>query len=326
MNPVCPDEDLPLRVALVGCGRWGRRLAQTLGVLPEFALEWVCDPRERWLGARWAPGLTTHICAAVDAVVVATPPSAHVTPALMALECRKPVFVEKPFAESLDEVRRIRAVQGEAPVMVGHLLVYHPAYVEVLAWIRRAADQGSVVIDVVRTSPPRGESRGEKRCPWWTLAPHDLALLTRALGEPEAMGVQRRGDQVVAQLMWRNARATLVYSTRASAKVRRWDVSNETHTLCYDEVTSTFSHTRGERNGAVISAIHQGEEQRLFVDVNPLGEELRHFAQCVRRSTPPLTDIHDAERSVRLLCLGERQLQAAQDRQPARVLRWASEA
>lgn len=314
MNPFSPGEDLPLRVALVGCGRWGRRLAQTLGALPEFALTWVCDPREQCLGVRWAPALTTHICNDVDAVVVATPPSAHVTPTLMTLKCRKPVFVEKPFAESIAEVRRIRAVQGEATVMVGHLLVYHPAYVEVLEWIRRAAHQETVAIDVVRTSPPRGESGGESRCPWWTLAPHDLALLTRALGEPKAMGVLRRGDQVVAQLLWSNARATLVYSTSASAKVRRWEVSKATGALCYDEVTSTLSYSHGD-------------EHRLYVDVNPLKDELRHFAQCVRSGVTPHTDIRDAELSVRLLCLGESQLRTAQRRQPSQLFRdLASEA
>lgn len=314
MNPFSPGEDLPLRVALVGCGRWGRRLAQTLGALPEFALTWVCDPRKQSLGVRWAPALTTHICNDVDAVVVATPPSAHVTPTLMTLKCRKPVFVEKPFAESIAEVRRIRAVQGEATVMVGHLLVYHPAYVEVLDWLRRAAHRGPVAIDVVRTSPPRGESRGEERCPWWTLAPHDLALLTRALGEPRTMQVLRRGDQVVAHLLWRNARATLVYSTSASAKVRRWEVSNDAGGLCYDEVTSTLSYA-------------PGEEQRLYADVNPLREELRHFAQCVRNGVTPHTDIRDAELSVRLLCLGERQLRIAPRPKPSWVSReLASEA
>jgi UDP-2-acetamido-3-amino-2,3-dideoxy-glucuronate N-acetyltransferase len=289
-----------IRVALVGCGRWGTCLAETLTAMPEFELNWVCDPVVRWPGSRWAPLLTEDVCREVDAVLVATPAGEHLAPTLMALQSRKPVLVEKPFVQSLAEVRQIREARGETLIMVGHLLMYHPAYRALSEQVGRLHAAGPITVDVIRHSPPRGI---ESRCPWWTMAPHDLALLTNMFGTPLSMQVQRQGQRVRASLSWHRAQATLEYSTTAAVKTRRWRIQDHDGETSFDEQTRTMSWPR--RAPSV-----------LFEAANPLREELRHFAQCVHSGATPLTGLEQAKQSVHLLCWGDRQLRPPQSRAP----------
>ncbi len=286
-------EHRPLAVALVGCGRWGTSLANALAGLPEFELRWVCDPRVKRDGCRWAPALSDAVCRDVDAVVVATPPELHLAPTLIALQGRRAVLVEKPFAQSLAEVRQIQAVQGRTPVMVGHLLAYHPGYQALMGWVKSRT--APLTVDVVRHSP----ARGNNRCPWWTLAPHDLALLTRLFGEPVTQHVVYSGNGVQAQLTWPVARANLSYSTVAATKDRHWRARSGSSSALFDELDGQLT-----LEGDVVVRTD-------FSAADPLRAELRHFASCVRGDVAVATGMVEAELSVRLLCEGETQLRRA---------------
>lgn len=287
----------PLRVALVGCGRWGGRVASALEALDDFSLTWVCDPEVERPGARWAPSLDECVCRDVDAVVVATPPEVHLGPTLQALHARVPVLVEKPFVQSLAEVRQVRAALGETPLLVGHLLAYHSGYRALGERVVGAS--GPVRVEVVRHSLSRSAQR---RCPWWTLAPHDLALLTRWFGEPDSLRVASSGEGVQARLTWAGVCATLSYSTVAVTKSRHFRITTPAIDVEFDEVSEQLT-VRGK-----------GATRQSFAGANPLRSELLHLADCVRRGTPVLTGIDEAEQSVRLLCLGERQLRQPRGR------------
>jgi UDP-2-acetamido-3-amino-2,3-dideoxy-glucuronate N-acetyltransferase len=104
------------RVALVGSGRWGRRLEAPLAARFDLAVagreavkQVLADP-------------------AIDAVVLATPIETHAELALRALEAGKHVFVEKPLAASAADARRVADAAGDRILFVGHLLLYHPLF------------------------------------------------------------------------------------------------------------------------------------------------------------------------------------------------------
>ena len=52
----------------------------------------------------------------VDALYIATPPSSHATYAVMAMKAGKPVYIEKPMAQSYEECMRINRVSRETGV------------------------------------------------------------------------------------------------------------------------------------------------------------------------------------------------------------------
>ncbi len=178
----------PLRVAVVGVGRWGVNLASTLMRLPGCRVVALCD----WnlelvvrvateLAVPWATENYDELLANpdIDAVLLATPPEEHAMQARLALEAGKHVFVEKPLATSLADGLAIEraALSARRLVMAGHLLRYH-AGVTALREIVTSGQLGRVRFAVSR----RLGWRNADRCgPWWSLAPHDLCVLRGVL-------------------------------------------------------------------------------------------------------------------------------------------------
>jgi UDP-2-acetamido-3-amino-2,3-dideoxy-glucuronate N-acetyltransferase len=68
----------------------------------------------------------------VEAVAIAAPAALHYRLASMALEAGKHVFVEKPLALAVDEGRALCALAArqDLRLMVGHLLQYHPGFLQ----------------------------------------------------------------------------------------------------------------------------------------------------------------------------------------------------
>jgi predicted dehydrogenase len=141
-----------LRIAVLGAGNWGRNHVRTVATLPEAELVAICDPDAsvRHAMARSYPGaLATdsvdEALGVADAVVVATPAASHAALALLAIERGLPVLVEKPFALSSEEASVVAdaAASKGVPLVVGHLLVFHPA-VERLKSMIEAGELGEV--------------------------------------------------------------------------------------------------------------------------------------------------------------------------------------
>ncbi|MBM4352286.1 MAG: oxidoreductase [Deltaproteobacteria bacterium] len=123
------------RIALLGCGKWGRNHARVLHEMGCLAL--LCDERAEALEQVKAtcPGVpaTTSIdeilSARPDGVVVATPAAAHAAHATRLLEAGLHVLVEKPLALTVADGRRLVALAEEhrRVLAVGHILEHHPA-------------------------------------------------------------------------------------------------------------------------------------------------------------------------------------------------------
>lgn len=90
------------RLALVGCGRWGRNIARNLAAMGVLRL--ICDSDEargpadaETFGAAFEPDVDLVLRdGAFDAVVIATPAVTHGALIGAALQAGKHVFVEKP--------------------------------------------------------------------------------------------------------------------------------------------------------------------------------------------------------------------------------------
>jgi UDP-2-acetamido-3-amino-2,3-dideoxy-glucuronate N-acetyltransferase len=183
-----------MRVAVIGCGAWGRNHVRTFAALG--ALGAVCDLDARVAGdAAAAAGVPAApldgILAdpAIDAVVVATPDATHAAVAAAALAAAKHVLVEKPMAMAVADAKALAARAREAGrvLMVGHILRYHPAFLRLEALAREGA-----LGPLAHVSSKRLHlAGGAPRHALWDLAPHDVSMVLALAGRlPVAVRAQ----------------------------------------------------------------------------------------------------------------------------------------
>jgi predicted dehydrogenase len=112
-----------------------------------------------------------------DTVIIATPEFDHRAPVLAATEHGAHIFIEKPFATSLEDAdAMIEACQeAEVKLMVGHILRFEVSY----AMIRDAIQEGNIgrfLSAYARRVAPIGEARrlGGRVSPVTYIAVHDI--------------------------------------------------------------------------------------------------------------------------------------------------------
>ena len=128
------------KIAIIGCGYWGMNLVRNFHELG--VLEMVCDENQSSLDKvkHLYPTIQTtnnykdvlksdHI----QGVAVATPASTHFKIATEILQRRKDLFVEKPLSLKLNDGIKLveQASSGKNILMVGHVLEYHPAILQI---------------------------------------------------------------------------------------------------------------------------------------------------------------------------------------------------
>lgn len=161
--------DSPIRVGVVGCGQFmTRQHIQTIHRSPRLRLQHLAtrspEKAKRVAAAYGADAYTTRweeVVAdpEVDVVVVGVVPSLHPEIAQAALECGKPVYVEKPLAETIEGCSAIQrlAEKENLPVAVGFNRRFAPA-TKLLAKAFQIAGPPSTVLyrisDDDRVRPP----------------------------------------------------------------------------------------------------------------------------------------------------------------------------
>lgn len=209
----------PVRVGVVGLGRFGRLHALTLAGLAEAELVAVVARRPESLRAIAAelPGVRgwTNLAEAIDqsgaeAWVVATTTSSHVPVTQTLLEAGKTVLLEKPIADNLDDARSLSAwVRSDSSnLMIGHIVLFNSEYQQLR---ESARERGPIAfIDCVRHRPASIVKDFPGENPLHAAMVHDLyatqVLLDRV--EPRGFSAQlhrtREGavDLALAQLQW----------------------------------------------------------------------------------------------------------------------------
>jgi len=121
---------LPLRIAVVGTGQFGRKHIQTIAGEPLAELAAVADPalRETLAVPCFADVREMLDKVEPEAVIVATPNRHHVSVGLACVERRVPLLVEKPIADSVADSMKLVEAAGKArvPLLVGHHRRHNP--------------------------------------------------------------------------------------------------------------------------------------------------------------------------------------------------------
>ncbi|WP_438005828.1 Gfo/Idh/MocA family oxidoreductase [Sorangium sp. So ce321] len=309
---------MSVRVALVGCGRWGEKILRALSESARARVVAVADvdrgrlARARALAprARLVRTVDEALAARVDAVLIATPAASHAELALRALEAGADVFVEKPLALSAAHADRCaaRAAALGRIGMVGHLLRYHPSVVHLVALARERRLGELVSFSAARLSTGGGGAASAL----WTLGPHDLSVLAALDPSPLAEArahLSPSGERVTLEARLESGlTAQIELCSSSPTKERRLRVAGSARAAVFDDVRAPdrllFLDGRGaaavasaSERGALAPAAHELEVPWR----EPLSVEIEHFLRCVEERTPPLTPLDEGAAVVRTL-------------------------
>lgn len=156
-NPI----DRTWNVGLLGAGHIAEFHAKAIARQPNARLVAVADldaGRAAELADRFdVPARVTSLAelldAGVDVVHILTPPSAHASNAIEAIEHGCHVFIEKPLATSVEDCDRIEAAARahDRAVCVGHSLLRDPFIARALEIVRSGAIGDVVAVDHLRS-------------------------------------------------------------------------------------------------------------------------------------------------------------------------------
>lgn len=330
-----------VRIAVVGAGQWGENVVRAFSVAKGADLRWICDRRQQALDTAEArfPGVRTtcafdHVLAdpEVEAIAIAADAPEHHPLAGAALRAGRHVLVEKPLALSSADAGELCRLAEERRLilMVGHLLLYHPA----IARAKAAVDEGELgeILYVHTRRVNLGVVRQSENA-WWSLAPHDIALALHLLGElpatvsaTGAAVLDRPGpveDVVFASLFFSRGRiAHLHVSWLDPEKRRSLTVVGSKRMLTFDDAAAPRRLQIHDKSALVTpTRIGAGTNRSLSVrsgevvtlelpDDEPLIAECEHFLSCVRDGARPRSDGRQGLDVVRVLEAGERSLRA----------------
>jgi predicted dehydrogenase len=327
-----------IKVGLVGYGYWGPNLARNLAASRECLLAGICDLSPERLLAAAAEHPAVPVMTdwrrligdpRIDAVVLTTPPNTHFALSLAALRAGKHVFVEKPLAQTSEQVLALieESERRRLVLMVDHTYVYSTSFraIQELVRARRVGDPW--YYESVRVN--RGPFRRDVNV-LWDLAVHDLAILDELLRSPPST-VMATGFSPRCGVPEQLAHLTLFYpsgfiahahvSWLAPAKVRTTLLRCGRQTVVWNDLLSN------NKVKVYDCAADSGAEPRdlrpagpafspSLEAVEPLQTAINHFAACVTRGLEPVSGGAAGLRVVRLLEAAGRSMEARGNRVP----------
>ncbi len=192
---------MPTRICVVGAGRWGSNHVKTLHQLGYLAGVVECNGerleqlRETYPEAGLHSDLDAALAAGYDGFTVATPAETHFELAQRILRAGKPALVEKPLALTAAEARQLKRLADEQGValMVGHVLLFHPAIRKIKELIRDGKIGRLQYLYSNRLN--LGTVRTEENI-LWSFAPHDIAIF-QFLTDATPLRVTSRGGAFI---------------------------------------------------------------------------------------------------------------------------------
>ena len=303
-----------VKIAIVGCGMWGRNIirnAASLGVLAG-----VCDvnsQRAREFAQDFDTNALDFNAALADetisGIMIATSATTHEALAIQALDAGKHVYIEKPLAMSLAEAERIseKATEMQRQVMVGHLIRYHAAFIELQKQVQSGAIGQLRHIQANRLAMGRIRSTESVL---FDLCPHDLSLILSLAGEqPHAVscaGASHITPNLVDILNTtlsfpNNVTAMMQTSWMSPYKEHRLTVSGSKGSLVFDDTKSwpeklTLYQDNMSQAGDIFVVERASPIALPVPESEPLKEEVKAFADMCETGAPARTDMAEALR------------------------------
>ena len=295
-------------IALIGCGYWGRNIARNLEALNRLAVIADANQTQRdscaadFPNARWTNYAEDAIAdSAVRAAFIATPADTHKELAVACMRAGKDVFVEKPMCLSLEEAIEMADAARETGriLMVGHLLLYHPAVVKLKELVD--ADELGRIVYIYSNRLNFGKIRTVENS-FWSFAPHDISVINHLTGS-RPLWVKAEGKDHLNKGIHDTTLTTMEYPGGVSAHIFvSWlhPLKEQKLVVVGEKKMAVFSDTEKDKlrihpytvewvSGSPVT--RKDDATPVPLDTyEPLRRECEHFLECVATRRQPLTN------------------------------------
>jgi UDP-2-acetamido-3-amino-2,3-dideoxy-glucuronate N-acetyltransferase len=314
-------------IGLAGLGYWGKNILRNLhdfGVLHtacDTSSTSLAEYKQKFPHAQYVDSFDEILKnPEIKAVAISTPAVTHYEMVKKALRAGKDVYVEKPLALTVKEGSELVDIaEKEARIlMVGHILQYHPAIIELKELIS-SGELGKIQY-LYSNRLNIGKLRTEENI-LWSFAPHDISVILMLL-EEEPVNVKTFAGDYLSKGIYDTTLTTLDFKNGVKGhifvswlhpfKEQKLIVVGSKAMAVFDDLSKEklfiFRHQIEWENGKIPVA-HKADYQVVPVQSKePLQEELRHFIECILERRTPKTDGSEGLKVLRILESAEKGL------------------
>jgi predicted dehydrogenase len=290
-----------IKLALIGCGKWGKNYLKTVTAIEDCELKWACDLDYQKLNQAAPVYPQTRFTenkadilndSEVQGVIIATTPESHYMLAKEAINKGKAVLVEKPVTinrKDSNDLIELAAAKNTI-LMAGYTLIYHPAVKK----IKGLLEEKDIIDELyyLNMSRTSSASQAPNVDVLHDLAVHDIYLSRHLIGV-DPIWVIAHGESYI-QSPYNNVInilmgfpdgkiASIFASFIHSEKTRKITLVASKTKLVFDDTQTTDRKIQLFVNGEL--------EHFLAVEENlqPLTQECLHFIECIRENKEPLS-------------------------------------
>jgi len=300
-----------MKIGVIGCGEWGKNLVRVFSELGILYGVYDIDPIKR-RSVQHVQSFESYKAMLetkkVNAIVIATPVITHYEIAKQALLADKDVFVEKPLAMSYKHGKEIVELAKERNkiLMVGHIMLYHPAIVKLKSMINKGKLGRINYIYSNRLN--LGKIRTEENI-LWSFAPHDISTILFLLGEmPNEVAAyggaylkRELVDITITNLSFPSGtKAHIFVSWLHPYKEQKLVVVGSKAMVVFDNLTveKLFIYPHKVEFEVGKAPVVQEELYELVPELikheEPLKLECEHFVECLEKRSRPRTNGSEA--------------------------------
>lgn len=276
-----------MKTWLVGSGYWGSKVKTALEQLGHTVC--VIDIKN---------GNTIDDICTLDPVILATPVWEHYSQASALLKKGHDVYIEKPAAETADQVAKLLDLVENQVVMVGHIFVHNP----LIDQLKTLIDQGT--LGKIRFLHSERTNLGiyqTKTSTLLSLAPHDFSIIEYLVGElhvNNANGYKLSNNTQYDRVSITGSSADIPWQIDVSW---RWPLRRRIVTVAGDLGQAVWDEDKKiiqiHYNSVIDRRLHNTQDNEIIFNnakQDPLTLELEHFFQCVAERSVPKTDLNSA--------------------------------
>jgi UDP-2-acetamido-3-amino-2,3-dideoxy-glucuronate N-acetyltransferase len=211
------------RICVIGAGNWGKNHIRTLdglGVLAgivETDQTHVAKIKSNYPGIEFFNSVRSAMEYGFDGFTVATPPKTHFEIGQQLLVAGYPVLIEKPLALNAQDAKTLvaQAEKSNVTLMVGHLLLFHPAIQKIknLLSLGRIGSLQYIYSNRLNLGTVRTEENV-----FWSFAPHDISIF-QYLIESDPIHISSRGAAYVQEDLYDTTMTTLTYDNNIKGHI-----------------------------------------------------------------------------------------------------------